>query len=793
MPPVMRQPFIVRFDGRRLRRAVPCGAILLTLLSADLRAQGAPGWPSAAAPSYQERYREITRLAPAEGQVADVNHLVLVRDAGRFTLERGKLYLLTPVGGRVVGAVFRGEGRFTFAPRIPAEQAQLRRFADSTTLDASITEAILLFADSTPGQLRSLAFGPASIPGDLANDVRDFIGSLQGDHQGSFDGDVIAPLLNGDTTGLFVAWVARGRGEPARFQLNPALHEAVQLFRPVSRRRWGTPWALVTEFPPQVPFPRSAGVWRYRQRLRAPHYHMDVRLSEAVSANLDLTATATVTLVAEEPVGPWLLFGLHPKLQADSARLVTGESATVYKADEDGALWVRMPRRLARGDSLELRIFYHGDLIDRYGDFFFIAPSANWYPVNGQGQSLATFDVTYHSPARYPLVSVGERGDSTVTRTVRTTRWVTREPTFHARFNLGLFDRYPVQNEGAPPLEVFWSDDAHRALRRALSSQGVMLLEQRNMRQAVATDISNALRLFSALWGEPPLRRFAVTEIPYGEGVSFPGMIDLSWSTFQNTSDDGFDEFFRAHEAAHQWWGIGIRPGSYRDAWLSEGLATLSGLWYLQAQRRHNTEYYRFLDQYRADILALRDDAGPICIGYRNATPDVPRGYDVMIYEKGAWVLHMLRAMMLDLGAMRADRFTALLRDYYTTFRGGVATTEDFQTLVERYIGAPMDWFFDEWVRGTAVPTYRVAWTAVPAEGGRFTVRLRVAQQGVPDSFQMPVIVSVDLGDQRTARFRLQVRGARGEYTSPLLPSEPRGLVFNDLHSVLANVEMERW
>jgi len=68
-------------------------------------------------------------LTPLAEQVADVAHLVLHRDAAQLTLDQGKLYLLSPVGGRTVAAVFIGTGRFTFAPTIPAEQAELQRFA----------------------------------------------------------------------------------------------------------------------------------------------------------------------------------------------------------------------------------------------------------------------------------------------------------------------------------------------------------------------------------------------------------------------------------------------------------------------------------------------------------------------------------------------------------------------------------------------------------------------------------------------------------------------------------------
>ena len=164
-----------------------------------------------------------------------------------------------------------------------------------------------------------------------------------------------------------------------------------------------------------------------------------------------------------------------------------------------------------------------------------------------------------------------------------------------------------------------------------------------------------------------------------------------------------------------------------------------------------------------------------------------------MVYEKGAWVFNMLRVLMLDLRTMSDDRFKATMQDYYQTFLGQPATTADFQRIVEQHLGMPMDWFFDEWVKGTGVPTYHVAWKNEPADGGRFRIRLRVAQEHVPDSFRMPVLVAADLGQNRVAHFRVDVRGAQGEYVSPLLPAEATSVTFNDLHAVLAEVKTERW
>ncbi len=766
-----------------------CTVLLLgyLLVASSVPAQRTP------AATYQERYGEVMKLAPLAGQVAEVNHLVLSRDVGRLALERGKLYLLSPVGDRTVGAVFRGDGRFTFAPPVPAERAELQRFAGSPSLDETLTEAILIFSDSTADQLRGLTFGQGETPGDVADHVHDLIGSLKGDNEGSFSGAVMGPLLNNESTGFFLARVERAHGGAVLFQLNPDVTEAVQLYRPVSRLRWGANWAVVTEFPLQQPLPGTAAAWWYRHRLGVPSYRMDVHLTPNFAADLDFAASATLALTGDEPVGPWLPFGLAPVLTVDSARWGDGASATFFKAKESGDLWVRAGRRLERGDTLTLSLFYHGNMIDRYTNWFYIDPLADWYPVNGQGENLATFDLTYHSPSWYPIASVGDRTDSTVSDKVLTTHWVTRLPTSYASFNLGLFENYHVQHPGAPPLDVLLSEDAHRELTRRLLAQGYFIPQQSHMRENVAADVSNSLKLFTYLFGACPYEHFYVTEIPYPEGVSFPGMIDLSWATFQTTTLDGFDEWFRAHEVAHQWWGNGVLGGSYRDAWLSEGLASFSALWYLQDERKHTDEYFKFLDQYKADIKGEKDDVGSIWIGYRNSTPSVRRGYDVMIYEKGAWVLHMLRIMMLDLKTAKDDRFIEALRDYYGSYRGKPATTDDFRAVMERHAGIPLDWFFDEWVRGMGIPTYHVAWKAEPAGDGKYTVRLRVAQEHVSPDFQMPVLVSADLGNNRFAHFRVQVRGAQAEYVSPPLPAEPKELRFNELNSVLADVKMERW
>ena len=771
-------------------------AVLLLALAArpgGLLCQTASPASPVVATAFLERYHEILGVTPLVSKSAVVSNLVLQRDAGRLTLASGRIYLLTPVGGRTIGAVFYGDGRFSLAPTNKAEQEELRRFAGASTLDVPCSDVVMIFADSTMDALDHLTFEAAPVPDKAIEHVDQLTSSLKGDNEGSYDGDLLEPFLNGAETGLFLARIETASNGPLLFRVDPSDADAVQLSRPARKSKVGANWTLVTQSPLAQPLPGTAAAWIRRERLTVPFYRMDVRLTPTFSAGLDFVARVTLTLKAAEPIGPWLDFYLDPRLIVDSAHWEGGAPAMPFRAKDDDELWVKARQGLGPGDSLALTVFYHGPLVDRYGNWFFINPLAAWFPVNAQGTTFANFDITFHSPSWYPIASVGERTDSSVDGKVLTTRWVTRRPSDQATFNLGLFESWHTQLPGAPPLDVFISEKGHNDLAHAALAEGVVIPEQRNMRENVAADVTNSWKLFTHLFGDCLDNHFYVTEIPYGEGVSFPGMVDLAWSTFQNTSFDGFDEWFRAHEMAHQWWGIGVRPGSYREAWLSEGLASFSALWYLQSERKHNNEYFSFLEQYRKDIKEAQSGAGPILVGYRAATLDAPNGYDVMIYEKGAWVFHMLRVLMLDLRTMKEDRFSEMMRDYYTTFRGGTATTADFQTIVERHMGASMDWFFDEWLRATGIPSYHVLWKAQGVSAGQYIVRLQVNADGVPADFHMPVLISADLGSNHFAHFRIDAHGGTGEYASPLLPTEPQAIKFNDVESVLADVKVDRW
>jgi len=758
-------------------------------LSAQLAsAGGATPAPATLAVSYDELFDALLQMAPAPGGVATVSNLTLQRDAGRFTLQGGNVYLLSPVGGRTVAAVFRGKGVFSFAPPTAVEKDRLKRFEKADSLESPFTELVLFFADGTLSELEGAAtFGPGPVPGDLRGVVRESLKFLSEEDNRTFEPDLMSAFLNGERSPLFYAHIKRSGGGPLMFMLNPYELEGVQLQGKAVRRAWDRRSEVITQFPVRGTNP---GASVRRERLRQAdvrRYVIESELLPTATGELGFKASATLEIVSDTAVGPWVVFQLFEKLKVDSARWVGGDKATVARGKESPLLWVQLDRQIQPGEVRTLQIWYHGDLIDRIVDFFLIKSSAAWYPRSLEGRSLAKFDLSFTTGAKYLLASVGERVDSSASgRTVRT-RWVTPGPIRNASFNLGLFEAHEVVEKDVPPVTVLISEEAHKKIGRAG--------QQRNMRERVGADVSKSLKFFQEVYGPAPVRRFFATEIPGLHGEAFPGMVHLSWATFQNTSQEGYDEVFRAHEVAHQWWGIGVDFASYHDQWLSEGFSEFSGLWYLQTVRGNNKQYFELLRRGKTSVMLRREEPGPISLGYRvtRTKDDDVNDYHTLIYQKGAWVIHMLRILALDMKTMNEDRFKAIMQDFYAEYQGRRARTEDFRRVVERHIKADMGWFFDQFVYGAQIPTYRVAHRTEAAGNGQYKVRLRVRQEDVPDNFLMYVPVTLDLGKDRVARFRVKVAGPLTEIELPPVPAEPKKVMFNDLEGVLAEVKVGGW
>ena len=153
----------------------------------------------------------------------------------------------------------------------------------------------------------------------------------------------------------------------------------------------------------------------------------------------------------------------------------------------------------------------------------------------------------------------------------------------------------------------------------------------------------------------------------------------------------------------------------------------------------------------------------------------------------------MLRTLLRDPDTGSDDAFAQVMRTFYTNHLGGLATTREFQQVVEQVVSAEMGWFFDQWVYGSSIPTYTFSHTFTDEPDGSVRATVRIRQEDVPEDFRMIVPILLDFGDEGSALVQVDVVGPVTEVDLPLLPREPDDILFNPHESVLAETKTERW
>ncbi len=768
---------------------------------------------------YEPVFDELRKMRLKSDSVASVRNVTLRRDAIEFHLQDGNLFLGTPVAGRTIAAVFVGAGSVSFTAPLAVERQELRRVMGDSAVNAPISAAAFVFTDSTLAELRRrVTFGPRPSGAPSSGLLGDAIDRLVVNGRWVFEPTLMAGLLNGETNGYFYARVKREHGEDLTLIVDPAETEPIELLRD---GREGAKVQLISEFGSAPDLADTSGA---RTPDRAPFELGSYQIDATIAKGLDFSATATVRLAARRDGMRWIRFVLLSDLRVDSLRDEGSATTTFFRGDKSPELWVRFDPPLRRGETRAVRVVYHGDLIgytsvaDRMSRWFpiklrtkltghdtwlYVKSSYAWFPR--YGNQTANVDLTFHAPKRYRVASIGQLVASHLDGDVMTTHWTTVRPANQVCFSLGELEEFKINDPRIPPVTVHTNSDAHRQLNtffmglQSLEAEHgglrdvffTKLLSSRAPEQDVGADVANSLAFFTQVYGPPLFDRYYAAEIPFSYGQAFPGLIYLPVWTFQAASDSGYDEILRAHEMAHQWWGIGVEPAGYRDHWLSEGFAEFSGWWYMQIILQDNEKFFKHLDHWRREIRSRRRDAPPIGIGTRAAELN-ERDYRLMTYFKGAWILQMLRNLMLDFRTMKEDAFAAMMADFYREYRGKHATTRDFQRVVERHLDAPMDWFFDEWVNGTAVPTYIYSWHADSTADHKYLLRLRIRQEDVPEAFMMLVPVRVELAGGGHAFVRVNAQGPRAEFQFRL-PAEPTEVELNPLQSVLAETKTEAW
>src|SRR6185503_3544297 len=303
--------------------------------------------------------------------------------------------------------------------------------------------------------------------------------------------------------------------------------------------------------------------------------------------------------------------------------------------------------------------------------------------------------------------------------------------------------------------------------------------EQRTILPGPFAAAGEIVRYFASLVGVFPYERLAHLQ----SSTRFGGMENATAIFYADAlfRNGRMGEGLIAHETAHQWFGDAVTEREWPHVWLSEGFATyFAALW--TGHARGDSAFRDDMARIRTSILT-DEEAVPRRPVIDTAQTELLALLNRNSYEKGGFVLHMLRGQVGD------SAFFTALRRYYDRFRDGTALTDDLRRLMEDASGQQLAWFFDQWLRRPGFPEVKVTWSY---DSSSHQVALDVSQGDRFGPYRFPLAVELRDGSGGTRRATVMVPAERSVHL--VVPgtqaSAPRAVVVDPDVALLARLEV---
>lgn len=187
------------------------------------------------------------------------------------------------------------------------------------------------------------------------------------------------------------------------------------------------------------------------------------------------------------------------------------------------------------------------------------------------------------------------------------------------------------------------------------------------------------------------------------------------------------------HEIAHQWFGNAITESDWDDVWLSEGFATYFTLLFIEHEYGHEA-FLKGLTSSKERVNTFYAQHPDYRIIHDNLN-DMSKVTSSQTYQKGSWVLHMLRGVVGD------NAFKKGIQSYYNKYQNLNATTADFRQEMEAASGKDLKVFFEQWLYKPGKLKLDAKWR-YDAKQKEVTIELKQTQND-GSMFNMPVEVAM--------------------------------------------------
>jgi len=481
---------------------------------------------------------------------------------------------------------------------------------------------------------------------------------------------------------------------------------------------------------------------------RPVHFDVDLSFDEQMTQLAAARTKITVEVLATSVDRVDFDFG---NMLVDSV-LLSDQPAKFERTSE--TLNVLLPAAAKRGNKLDITVNYHGQpkdgLIfskDRDGNASATGDNwpnrvHQWIPSLDHPSAKATVTFTIAAPQRYQVVANGKF--ISLTGNAAVSHWkfdetkaipaycmvvaVNQGAIINARFQaVPLMYNVPQRDREYAPKGFSPADSA-----LAYFSQTVAPYPYEKLALIIGATRFGGMENSSAIVFPNNLfdQRQTEASAPAGSSNSISAHFGIPTRM----------ESVVAHEIAHQWFGDSVTESTWADLWLSEGFATyFAGLFiekydgegaFRQYMRDASQRYFNF--EKRAS-LPIHDTETTNLMGLLNPNN----------YEKGAWVLHMLRSQLGD------EAFFKGLRDYYNSHKEANATTEDLRGSLEKASGKNLKDFFARWIYGSGHPRYQLLQGSAEysGAGGSLIITLKQTQPG--EAFLDPVPIELTIDDKK--------------------------------------------
>ncbi len=772
-----------------------------------------------ARPANSDKTYAALRSDRPGGESFTVKDFSLKREGAVLEFDEGNFYFYSPVEGRVTGAVFEGKGKFLLAPEQHSEQKSLALLTKSPQMSQDFTTLVLRFTDGTADEIRKASAGTPSAPdGHVTSAAQDLEKEFRKSLHENLDLRLLADVDGGSKQGqFFLATFRMGSLLTAQnvfFIVDPegTFHASPD---EVELSTWGD-----LELQPWVAYQmKDAHAGLRGDRIQVT----DERLDTTIERNGMLHVKADTTFKVLHDGMRVVRLDLYPTLRVSGVFAESGAPLDFVQEgkDLDPDFAVVLPAATKAGDIVRLHTVYDGkDALSAEGnDTYYLQEAARetWYPSGATHfGNFANFHLTFHIPKQLTIVATGRQVGLTQEGGMAKAVWETDSPIAVAGFNLGGFKAESAktpQGFGVSAYADTGVPDAYSPLLEMSDSLGG--LSSVGALKSEVSQGSAAIQIYSNYFGKLPYDHVSLTEqtaCDYGQ--SWPMLVYLPicgfWdATVQHSLGlDPADTYWKVvtpHEVAHQWWGQMVGFNSYRDQWMSEGFAHFSAGVFLMSTSPNMNAYHSFWKELSKQLVEKNAqgvrpiDAGPLTMGYRVSNSKAGENiYNTLIYNKGAYVLHMLE-MAYWTPQAKEEPFKQAMQQFVKDYSGKAASTEDWKHSMEKNMpksldlrgDGKLDWFFDEWVYGTELPHYAIASQFTVGADGITTAHMKLTQSGVSKDFVMPVPLYLQMENGATARIaNVVIHGSDSidhSFQLGKLPSPAKALLVNVNEDVLSD------